>query len=199
MLRTTSRDNQSTAKNIDVTLSKRLADRWSISANYLKTGNMDRTLVQNPNQGINNPQKYTGSSFKVFGSYQAPYGLMLSPVLRHQQGTPIARLVNVSLRAASSGQLSLAPEPTGAWRQDSVTIFDTRVEKRFHLDPRLQIGLFFDAFNIANSNAAQNQDNITGRRTVTLETGEVVNYQRFLRPTTIIGPRIYRLGFKISF
>jgi len=160
---------------------------------------MDQTLVQNPNQAINNPQNYTAGSFKVFGSYQAPYGITVSPVLRHQQGAPIARLVNVPLRAASSGQLSLAAEPTGSWRQDNVTIFDTRVEKRFRIDPRLQLGLFFDAFNITNSNAAQNQDNVTGRRTVTLESGEVVNYQRFLRPTTIIGPRIYRLGFKVSF
>jgi hypothetical protein len=62
-----------------------------------------------------------------------------------------------------------------------------------------QIGLFFDAFNITNSNAAQNQDNVVGRRTVTLPSGEVVSYQRFLRPTTIISPRIYRLGFKVSF
>lgn len=199
VLRTTSRNNHSTAKNIDVTVSKRMTDHWAISANYLRTWSMDQTLVQNPNQAINNPQNYTAGSFKVFGSYQAPYGITVSPVLRHQQGAPIARLVNVPLRAASSGQLSLAAEPTGSWRQDNVTIFDTRVEKRFRIDPRLQLGLFFDAFNITNSNAAQNQDNVTGRRTVTLESGEVVNYQRFLRPTTIIGPRIYRLGFKVSF
>jgi hypothetical protein len=199
VLRTTSPDNRSTAKNVDFTLTKRLRHRWSVVANYLYTWSEDRTLVQNPNQAVNNPQKYTAWTFKVFGTYQAPYGLVVTPVVRHQSGTPIARIVQVPQRAASSGQLSFAVDPTGAWRQDNVTIFDTRVEKRLRVDARRELGLFFDAFNIGNSSAAQNQDNVVGRRTVTLPSGELVNYQRFLRPTTLIGPRIYRLGFKIAF
>jgi len=108
-------------------------------------------------------------------------------------------IVNVPRRAVSSGQFQYAVDPTGRWRQDNVAIFDTRVEKQFRIGSQRQVGVFFDAFNINNSNAAQAQDNVVGRRTVTLTSGEVVNYQRFLRPTTLIGPRIFRIGFKVSF
>ena len=76
-----------------------------------------------------------------------------------------------------------------------------RVEKRFRL-PSLQgheLGLFFDVFNITNSNASQSADNTVGRRTVRLSTGEVVEYQRFLRPTGVLSPRIFRLGVKYGF
>ncbi|HWK11231.1 MAG TPA: TonB-dependent receptor [Vicinamibacterales bacterium] len=199
VLRTTSKDQRSTASNIDFTLTKRMSRRWSLVANYLFTWSADYSLVQNPNQAINNPQKYTNWTFKLFGSYEAPYGIVVSPVLRHQSGLPIARIVNVPQRAASNGLFAYAVDPTGDWRQDNVTIVDTRVEKRFHFGARREFGVFFDAFNIANSNAAQNQDNIVGRRSVTLPSGETVQYQRFLRPTTIIGPRIFRLGVKVGF
>jgi hypothetical protein len=108
-------------------------------------------------------------------------------------------IVNVPRRAVSSGQFQYAVDPTGRWRQDDVAIFDTRVEKQFRIGSLRQVGVFLDAFNINTSNAAQAQDNVVGRRTVTLTSGEVVNDQRFLRPTTLIGPRIFRIGFKVSF
>ena len=54
-------------------------------------------------------------------------------------------------------------------------------------------------FNIANSNASQSADNTVGRRTTTLQTGEKVDYARFLRPTGVLPPRIFRLGVKYSF
>src|SRR5262249_45084138 len=127
------------------------------------------------------------------------YGIIVTPVLRYQHGTPISRIVNVPMRVAANGQFGYAVDPTGAWRQDDVAIFDTRVEKQFRVGRQQYVGVFFDAFNINNSNAAQNQDNVVGRRTVTLTSGEVVNYQRFLRPTTIISPRILRIGFKVGF
>jgi len=88
---------------------------------------------------------------------------------------------------------------TGTYRQDNVTIFDTRFEKRLRFPRRREVGLFFDAFNILSANAAQNQDNPTGRRTVTLPTGEVVDFQRFMRPTTLIGPRVFKVGLKLAF
>jgi hypothetical protein len=199
VLRTTSKDQLSTAKNADITITKRMSRDWSVTANFLETWNMDRTLVQNPNQAVNNPQRYDAANFKVFGTYRAPYGVVVTPVLRYQQGMPISRIVNVPMRAVSSGQFQYAVDPTGRWRQDDVAIFDTRLEKQFRIGPQRQVGVFLDAFNITNSNAAQAQDNVVGRRTVTLTSGEVVNYQRFLRPTTLIGPRIFRIGFKVSF
>ena len=96
----------------------------------------------------------------------------------------------------------LQRERQGDWREDNITIFDTRVEKRFRLKNRLashEVALFFDAFNITNSNQSQSADTTVGRRTTTLPSGEVVEYARFMRPTGVLSPRIYRLGFRYSF
>jgi hypothetical protein len=60
------------------------------------------------------------------------------------------------------------------------------------------VGLFFDAFNIANSNGDQNQDNVTALKTITVN-GQKVTYERFLSPTTVISPRIFRVGAKFTF
>jgi hypothetical protein len=72
------------------------------------------------------------------------------------------------------------------------------VEKRVNLGNSRTLGVFFDAFNLSNSNAAQTQDDIVGRRTTTVD-GQTVNYQRFLRPTAILAPRVFRFGVKVGF
>ncbi len=80
-----------------------------------------------------------------------------------------------------------------------MTIFDTRVEKQFGLTGSKRLGIFIDLFNINNSNAAQNQESLTGLRTVVLPDKSTKAVTRFLYPTTIIGPRIVRFGVKFSF
>ena len=195
-IRTTRRDNESRTKNIDFTVAKRMSSRWSLVGNFLYTWSYSHSVVQNPNQELDNPQNTTLWTFKLFGTYMAPWDLAVTPVLRHQAGDPLVRNLQITTRVGST---TFPVEPIGTYREDNVTIFDTRLERRFRFNGRREVGLFFDAFNIFNSNAAQSQDNIVGRRTVTLDVGEVVNYQRFLRPTVIIGPRVYRLGFKIAF
>jgi hypothetical protein len=143
-----------------------------------------------------NTARTYNSNFKVFATYKAKWGIVLSPILRYQLGAQLNRELVVSgLRV---GSLTIPVEPVGAYRQDNITIFDVRAEKRFTFKERYQVGLFFDAFNINNTNAAQNQDNVTGTKTISVN-GSKVTYQRFLSPTTVISPRIFRLGVKFSF
>jgi hypothetical protein len=97
--------------------------------------------------------------------------------------------------------LNYEAENSGAYREDNITIFDARIEKRIRMANLRghELGLFFDVFNITNSNASQSADSTVGRRTVTLGTGERVEYARFLRPTGVLPPRIVRLGVKYLF
>ena len=46
---------------------------------------------------------------------------------------------------------------------------------------------------------SQSADNTVGRRTTTMPDGEVVNYARFMRPTGVLSPRIYRIGLRYTF
>jgi carboxypeptidase family protein len=194
----------------DITLTRRMRNNWSVMTNFLYNWDHDRGFVQNPNQERFNDNTVEVWAFKVVGTYHAPWGVVVSPSLRHQGGDPQARQIaltsgtNLATGAAQNINLTFNYEAdrTGDWREDNITIFDARVEKRFRLKNRLashELGLFFDAFNIANSNASQSMDQIVGRRTTTLPSGERVEYQRFARPTGVLSPRIYRLGFKYTF
>ena len=175
-----------------------MSHRWSLVANFLYTWTFSHSLDQTPNGPLNNPTDTTLWTVKLFGTYQAPWGIVVSPLLRHQAGANLSRTI-ASVVTTNSSSSSFTVDRTGTYRQDNVTIFDTRFEKRLRFPRRREVGLFFDAFNILNSNAAQNQDNQTGRRTVTLPTGEVVDYPRFMRPTTLIGPRVFKVGLKLAF
>ena len=99
---------------------------------------------------------------------------------------------------AYEGFVAVLIDEFGKYRVDNPTIFDTRVEKRFRLPRGHRIGVFFDGFNLTNSNAAEAADDNTGRRTTTVN-GERVEYAQFLRPTAILNPRIYRFGLKYDF
>jgi Carboxypeptidase regulatory-like domain len=193
----------------DITLSRRMRNNWSIMTNFLYNWDHDRGFAQNPNQDRFNDNTVTLWAFKVVGSYRAPKGFVISPSLRHQAGDNLARIVpansgvdpDTGLAKSLNLTLNYQAEREGAYREDNITIFDIRVEKRVRV-PNLQgheLGLFFDVFNIANSNASQSADNTVGRRTVKLTSGEVVEYARFLRPTGVLSPRIFRLGIKYQF
>jgi hypothetical protein len=178
----------------DVTLTKRMSNRWSLQTNFLYNWDRDRIFAQNPNEERFQDNTLTIWSWKANATWQAPLGLVVTPTVRHQAGDPQERIVQVSLR---TGTLSYDAEREGTYREENIWIFDTRLEKRFRFNDR-SLGLFFDAFNIANSNGAQTQDDIVGRRTTTVD-GQTVNYQRFLRPTSILAPRIFRFGVKLGF
>ena len=49
-----------------------------------------------------------------------------------------------------------------------------------------------------NSNAATGRDDIIGTRTAQVGS-ERVTYARFLRPTAILQPRVFRVGIKLLF
>jgi len=190
-------ENYRNYKSLDVTLNRRMANRWSLVSSFLYTWTDDSLygLPQNPNQDQYNRYDSTLWAFKLFGTYRAPGNLLVSPVVRHQGGDPLRRVLEVTLR---TGTFNYTAEPFGRYREDNVTLFDTRVEKEIRLQSRRRLGLFFDAFNLTNTSASQTQDNITGRRTTTVN-GQPVEYQRFLRPTVILAPRVYRFGLRLEF
>ena len=180
---------------VDFTLTKRMSNRWSLQTNFLYNWDRDRGFVQNPNQERFNDNTVVIWSWKANGTWQAPWGISVTPTLRYQAGDELNRIVQVGLR---TGTYNYEAEPIGSYREDSVWIYDARIEKRLRFQANRSLGLFFDAFNIGNSNAAEVQDTLTGRRTATVN-GQSVNYQRFLRPTAILAPRIFRFGFKLGF
>lgn len=179
-------------KTVEASISKRYGNRWSaviggsysIRDNYPADFTGASSFPNNPNA----PGRYDRTTWdlKMTGSYDAPYGIRLSPVLRHQSGGNFAREISVgSAAAAAAGAIYSGtiyadlPEDN---RRDNIWVFDVKAEKTFSFSDRMRLRAFVDFFNITNSHASE---------TITVTTGP-----NYLRPTAILAPFTTRLGFR---
>jgi hypothetical protein len=197
--------NNTYYRNFELTVTKRANARWSMSGTFLGTwttglvtpgSSYTITAPTQPNFLEYNNYTTYNSNLRLYGTYHAKWGLLITPIYRFQLGAPLQRVLPVN--GLHAGNLTIPVGAFGQYRQNDISIFDVRVEKYLKFKERYQVGLFFDAFNILNSNAAQNQDNVTAFKTISVN-GQKVTYERFLAPTTVISPRIFRLGAKFTF
>jgi hypothetical protein len=181
----------------ETTGTKRMSNGWSLMASFSYTWNyahensfMDtnfrqNSLPQTPNDLINTGKggriEFTDWSVKLHGTYEAPFGVKVTPLLRHQAGQAFGRTFVATL---NYGNIRIAAEPLDTRRQDHITVFDTRLEKVFRVTANLKLSGFADFYNIFNSNAEQNIGWSSGTS--------------WLRPVNIIPPRIVRFGTKLE-
>jgi hypothetical protein len=118
---------------------------------------------------------------KINGTFEAPWRVKVTPVLRHQAGQPFGRTFFATL---NYGGVRIIAEPIDSRRQDNITIVDTRVEKVFALPAGRHVAGFIDVYNMFNTNAEQNMSWSSG--------------SSFLRPLNIVPPRIVRFGTKFE-
>jgi hypothetical protein len=137
---------------------------------------------------------YRDVSFKINGTYNAKWGINISPVFRFQGGVNFARTLSVSAPASCACTFSAArggsltnttvyADKYGDNAQDDIKVFDVRVEKSVALGKGVRVRLFGDVFNIMNAYAAE---------TLTVATGA-----SYLQPTAILGPRTGRIGARL--
>jgi hypothetical protein len=179
-------------KTIESAVTRRLSNRWSAQVGGAFTWlddfveNVANSFPQTPNRP--GATERTIWNLKVTGSYDAAYGIRISPVLRHQSGVNFARQISVPGSAGNAFGLTFpastiyADDPKDN-REDNIWVFDVRAEKTIELVGRLRTRLFLDFFNITNSHASE---------TITRTTG--TNY---LRPANILAPFTTRLGFRL--
>ena len=179
----------------EVSGTKRLSDAWSLLASFAYRWNYDfanaylgnnlraSTLPVSPNDLINTDEgryNFNNWTFKANGSYDAPWGIRVSPSYRFQSGQPFGRTF---LATTNYGQQRILAEPIDAQAQRNFNLFDVRVEKSVSIGRR-KIGLVLDIYNLTNSNAEQNINWASGTT--------------YLAPSNIIGPRIVRFGARFD-
>ncbi|HET9705664.1 MAG TPA: carboxypeptidase regulatory-like domain-containing protein [Vicinamibacterales bacterium] len=174
-------------KTAEVSMNKRYGSRWSGAAGfgYTMQTNFPNNYPQNPNQpGVDDR---TNWNFKASGSYDAPGGVRISPVLRHQSGANYARTLSISAPAGSglSATGTAYAEPSDANREDNIWVFDIRAEKSMSFTQRIRLRAYIDFFNITNSHASETISRATG-----------LGYQK---PSAILAPRTARVGFRFLF
>jgi hypothetical protein len=109
-------------------------------------------------------------------------GVRFSPIVRFSRGLHSRRTFQARLNYNSA--VTINAEPVGAERLPNINILDLRTTKILKKNRR-SVGLFFDVYNILNTNADQLLTTTSG--------------SAFLRPTVITVPRIARVGVKFDF
>ena len=129
-------------------------------------------------------------NLKATASYDGPWGIRISPVLRHQSGVNYARTIAVPANGgqpASAGITfpagTIYTESADSRREPNIWVFDTRLERTFTLTGRVRFRGFVDFFNISNSYSSETINRSTGAA--------------FLRPTAILAPFTTRVGFRL--
>jgi hypothetical protein len=175
-------DQYSRAKTVELSMSKRYSNRWSASIGGAHTWVTDfpNGFPDNPNEP--GAEDRTLWNLKATASYDAPYGIRLSPVLRHQSGPNFARTLAISAPTGLVASGTAYAEPMSANREDNIWVFDVRAEKTVNFTNRVRTRLFFDLFNITNSHASETISRATGLG--------------YLKPSAILAPRTARLGFR---
>lgn len=185
---------------LEIAATRQTRGRWTLGAGFAETWNGDHAsgysgqplrnnaypLTPNDllNAGAGGRYEFTTWVAKAYGTFTAPWDLHITPVLRHQAGQPFGRTQTTErgqLRYASS--VTLLMEPVGTRRLDPVTLIDLRIEKSLRLGGR-RVSTFIDVFNALNVNPEQNAIWASGAS--------------FLRPLTIVPPRIARLGLSVN-
>ena len=182
----------------EITTTRRFTRRWSLVAGLAHTWHADQAAsylgqsVRNnvypltPNDLITQDRdgqyQFTTWSAKVHGTYAGPWDLRITPYLRHQSGQPFGRTFTST---RSIGSVRILAEPIGTRRMDNITLVDLRLEKGVVVRGDRRIAAFVDLFNLFNSNAEQGVSWSSG--------------PSFLRPLSIVSPRIARIGAKLEF
>jgi len=172
-------------KTVEVSVNRRYGNRWSgqVGGSYTLMTDFPNGVKRSPN----NPgaEDRTIWNLKATGSYDGPWGIRLSPVLRHQSGQNYARtfvLPSAAGLITSAGSTTGFAEAMDANREDNITVFDVRAEKTLNLSDRVRIRAFLDLFNITNSHASESISRATG--------------SAYQLPTAILAPVTARVGFR---
>jgi hypothetical protein len=181
----------------ELTGQRRLHGRWSLLAWFSTTWSRDHAsgyLGQNvranafpltPNDFINTDEqghhRFCMWSARFWATYDGPWGIRVAPFLRHQSGQPFGRTLSTTL---NYGTIHVLTEPIGTRRQDHITLFDLQVEKDFLIRSSTRLTAYVDVFNMLNANPEQQISWLTGRS--------------FLRPLSIVPPRIARVGIRLG-
>lgn len=176
----------------EIAATRQTRRRWTLGTGFAYTWNRDQASGYSGQSLRNNEYPLTPNDFfntgaggwyefstwttKAHATFEAPWQLRITPVLRHQSGQPFGRTQTTGL---SYGTVTLLMEPIGRRRQDDITLVDVRIEKAMRLK-RGRAAAFLDVFNCLNANPEQNTIWASG--------------PSFLRPVTIVPPRIARVG-----
>lgn len=149
-----------TFKGVDVSLSKRMGDRWSLSGGgsfgriraATRGGNRsDPNIVNSPYDRNGLSENDRPWSYRLSGVYEAPYQVMVSGSWLFQAGAPEVTTVLVTNQtiALSQGNQTILARPVGDRRYPNLAAVDLNLRRMFKAG-RTTIAPRLELFNITN-------------------------------------------------
>jgi hypothetical protein len=131
-------------KAAEFSISKRMSNRWQAQGSYVWS-QLDGDLVldyTNPNNlipfiGNGRGANDQPQAFKVLGSYQAPWNIIIGANFQSLIGLPRDRTLNVAL---AQGTAALRMEERGTYRADTLNLLSLRADKGFRFGGHRRIG-----------------------------------------------------------
>ncbi len=181
----------------DLTVNKRMSHRWMIMGGLSLNSDQRRIPYRpdNPNLNIFPGGPVSGSvpvEFKMSGIYQAPFGFEVAANFQNFSGKPEAKTYQIgrSLVPQLTGtSLTVNLADFGATSLPAVRMLDLSIGREFRLTEKLKASPKMEFFNLNNSAAVQ------GRSTLLNATGA----SAYLNPSSILNPRMLRLGLQMNF
>ena len=189
---------------VDFTMNKRFSNKWQgqvAITRQTNPGYSPRWTFTNPTgvdlgDGRSTLARYL---IKVNGAYQLPFDIMVSGNLNindgatrtlsvNGPGTIANQGVNSAGTAQSLSYTTLNFEPAGTTRFKPTQLLDLGAQKTFSFrGGKNRLKIMLDAFNVFNSNTILSYSSSNRSST------------NFTAPTSIIPPRVFRIGGSISF
>ena len=192
-------------KGLELSLSKRLSNRWQLMGSYVWS-RLDGDLVvdpNNPNQTIASNARGRGANdqphaFKLIGSYVAPYHINVGVNYQGLSGLPFDRTFRATL---AQGSTTVRAEERGTYRADFLNLLSVKVDKTFELHRHARVSAFAEVHNLTNTNAAQSN---IGTLTQAFASQAAFDAAKattsyFGRVQEIVAPRILKLGARFAF
>jgi hypothetical protein len=205
-------------RTFEIEAVKRMSHRFQIitGADWTKRDLGADLFSTNPNTLISQAV-FAGSHYwdwtgKLVIHAELPWGVNYSSVFKSQKGEPHTRTISVNCdrylnagqscsqaggRAPAQGSFNLTVEPSGTADNfyPTLTLWDMSVSKQVSMERFGTVEAIFDLFNVANANTIRGWS--TSSSTTTNLDGARV--QTFRRPSSILNPRIFRLGLRWRF
>jgi carboxypeptidase family protein/TonB-dependent receptor-like protein len=213
---TTDRNYLQTYKGLELTVTKRMSNRWQVLAGYTfsKSRVEGLSVNTNPNNLINVTGPLAGQNtnfngqigdrphqFKVTGTYLTQWwDIGVAGNLNSQSGAPFTRQVSVAQTVGGSSTVNV--EPLGSSRLPTRTAVDLRVFKVFDFGNNRSLEGSVDFNNIFNVNTVWDARTLSG--TINLRqngdpNGAINTVPQFLSPAQVYGPRNIRFNVAFRF
>jgi hypothetical protein len=184
-------------KGVEFTATKRFSSRWQMQAGFTvgkNEGGFGGDDLNDPNR-TRFPRGIVGNdserAFRLSGSYELPMQISLAGSLVANSGYPYVSTYSLTRAVAATQGItltratqSISLSERGEERLPNVTLVDLRLSRRFRFGAR-SFQPTIDVFNVTNSDTRDNQNSAVG-----------ANY---LLPTSILAPRVIRIGFALNF